>query len=663
MLRERTFNRTLPHIPMNIEEITGLEDELASKAEAVHSHPTSDVTGLVEALSTKASIDHTHDLNDFPDFSQAIGNFAPLVHGHTMSQITDLAPALANKSNTGHKHPSSDIEDINTLLATRAPASHSHGISDVTDLQNALNAKSGTDHTHSISQVASLQSSLDGKANSTHFHQVSEVTGLQDALNAAGRVTPDWAETDSTDSSFISNKPTLGTAAALNVGTTLADVAAGSHTHDANQITSGVFAIDRIPVIPGTQTIVASGTAFSSLTTEQQALIVSGSNVVLSDGKRYVYTGTGDKTLSTNYISVSAGTVDYSEITNTPGSATASVSGLMSASDKTKLDGVAAGATAYVHPTTDGNLHVPATGTNNNGRVLKAGATAGTFAWGPLTASEVGAASSTHSHGNLTSEGRINTTVEGVPVITGPNGAIQAGTSTTFAAGTHTHGSITSDGKMSGVTARSVLLTGSDGTINTLSVGTSNDGKLLRNNGSTSAPSWEALPSHTHGNITNEGAVGSTPNRVLVTGTGGAVTALSASGTSGQVLVSKGTNASPAWEALPASQTSVANLTGGNNGTIAYQSAASTTAFLTTAAVPANDPQGQLRHSLLRSGGQGVAPNWLTAGSIVTKNQGEYVATDATTGQAGTITKIQRITAQAYTTITKEPSTLYVVVG
>jgi hypothetical protein len=35
----------------------------------------------------------------------------------------------------------------------------------------------------------------------------------------------------------------------------------------------------------------------------------------------------------------------------------------------------------YVHPTTDGNLHVPATSTTNNGKVLTAGATAGSFSW------------------------------------------------------------------------------------------------------------------------------------------------------------------------------------------------------------------------------------------------------------------------------------------
>ncbi len=41
------------------------------------------------------------------------------------------------------------------------------------------------------------------------------------------------------------------------------------------------------------------------------------------------------------------------------------------------------GVVAYVHPSGDGNLHVPATGTSNLGRVLTAGATAGSLNWSP----------------------------------------------------------------------------------------------------------------------------------------------------------------------------------------------------------------------------------------------------------------------------------------
>lgn len=61
--------------------------------------------------------------------------------------------------------------------------------------------------------------------------------------------------------------------------------------------------------------------------------------------------------------------------------ATADDDGLMSAEDKAKLDDIEAEANNYAHPTTDGNKHVPATGTTNAKKFLKAGATAGSAEW------------------------------------------------------------------------------------------------------------------------------------------------------------------------------------------------------------------------------------------------------------------------------------------
>jgi phage-related tail fiber protein len=71
--------------------------------------------------------------------------------------------------------------------------------------------------------------------------------------------------------------------------------------------------------------------------------------------------------------------------------ATSVADGLMPKEAVTKLSGIADNANNYIHPTGDGNLHVPANGTTNNGKVLKAGSTAGNIAWGTLTASDVGA--------------------------------------------------------------------------------------------------------------------------------------------------------------------------------------------------------------------------------------------------------------------------------
>lgn len=63
----------------------------------------------------------------------------------------------------------------------------------------------------------------------------------------------------------------------------------------------------------------------------------------------------------------------------TYGTATQSKQGLLSAEDKTKLDGIAANANKYTHPTTAGNKHIPAGG--SSGQILKWAAD-GTAVWG-----------------------------------------------------------------------------------------------------------------------------------------------------------------------------------------------------------------------------------------------------------------------------------------
>ena len=80
-------------------------------------------------------------------------------------------------------------------------------------------------------------------------------------------------------------------------------------------------------------------------------------------------------------ITDSWGKGGYSSVANVKsilGNATQSANGLMSSTDKTKLDGVATNANNYVHPTTAGNKHIPSGG--SSGQVLAYSA-AGTAAW------------------------------------------------------------------------------------------------------------------------------------------------------------------------------------------------------------------------------------------------------------------------------------------
>ena len=69
---------------------------------------------------------------------------------------------------------------------------------------------------------------------------------------------------------------------------------------------------------------------------------------------------------------------DWDRIEGKPGNATTSANGLMSSTDKTKLDGIATGANNYVHPTTAGNKHIPSGG--SAGQFLKY-SSSGTAVW------------------------------------------------------------------------------------------------------------------------------------------------------------------------------------------------------------------------------------------------------------------------------------------
>ena len=96
------------------------------------------------------------------------------------------------------------------------------------------------------------------------------------------------------------------------------------------------------------------------------------------------------------------------DIKSSIANATTSTAGLQSGADKAKLDAISAGANkttssgtngnvlvdnaqvqVYAHPTGDGNSHVPATGTTNGGKVLKAGGTANALSWAFVDWSEI----------------------------------------------------------------------------------------------------------------------------------------------------------------------------------------------------------------------------------------------------------------------------------
>jgi len=161
-------------------------------------------------------------------------------------------------------------------------------------------------------------------------------------VTAGGTYTASGDGIELTGTNFSLNYAEIDTG--LTLTTRLAGKANTAHTHAASDITSGVFAASlipnldaskitsgvfdpaRIPVLSANKTITSSSN-IASLTAPQQADIVEGTVVVTTDGRRWVYSGTGSKTLEASYIELADITPDWAVVANKPAFATVATSG------------------------------------------------------------------------------------------------------------------------------------------------------------------------------------------------------------------------------------------------------------------------------------------------------------------------------------------------
>lgn len=102
-------------------------------------------------------------------------------------------------------------------------------------------------------------------------------------------------------STALAGKSDVGHAHAASDVTSGVFDAARIPTLDASKIATGVLDVARIPVLPGNKTVVASSN-IASLTAPQQANIAEGTVVTTTDGRRWVYSGTGSKTAEASYV-------------------------------------------------------------------------------------------------------------------------------------------------------------------------------------------------------------------------------------------------------------------------------------------------------------------------------------------------------------------------
>lgn len=266
---------------------------------ATHGHAIAEIAGLPEALAAAGGS---------PTWDAVTGKpavFPPAAHQHPWSDLTGI-PATFPPS--AHVHPWADITG---KPSTYAPAAHVHAIADVTGLQTALDGKSATGHTHAwteitgrpatfapsahshgFTDVTGLQSALDGKAATAHGHAIADVSGLQAALDGKADASLGWTLEQVQDA-----------VAAMLQG--------GTHTNASMEYDDAA----------GTISFTASGGGGGGLTAEDVQDIV-GALIVPGTGLSVTYNDAGN--------SLTIGLAGESYTT----------------AEKTKLAGIAAGATA-----------------------------------------------------------------------------------------------------------------------------------------------------------------------------------------------------------------------------------------------------------------------------------------------------------------------------
>lgn len=124
-----------------------------------------------------------------------------------------------------------------------------------------------------------------------------------------------------------------------------------------------------------TNTITTASTRTNLSTGEKLSVSLGKISKYFSDLKTVAFTGS------------------YNDLINRPTSMTANGGNSATVNGHTVNSDVPSGAkftdTVYTHPTGDGNKHIPANGTTNNGKYLKATGTAGDYQWGNITKNDV----------------------------------------------------------------------------------------------------------------------------------------------------------------------------------------------------------------------------------------------------------------------------------
>jgi hypothetical protein len=100
-------------------------DDLATKADLVHTHEISDTTGLQDALDSKLGLAHTHIITDVTDLRAELDGLilskANTAHTHVIDDVTGLQGVLDSKALDGHTHPGIPTVDQGEAINYASP--------------------------------------------------------------------------------------------------------------------------------------------------------------------------------------------------------------------------------------------------------------------------------------------------------------------------------------------------------------------------------------------------------------------------------------------------------------------------------------------------------------------------------------------------------------
>lgn len=337
--------------------ISGSSDKVASD-KAVKDYVDSQVTELSSQVSAEATARQEQDSS----LQTQIGGKANVEHSHEMDDVTglndkisEIETSVSGKANATHTHTTTQVDGLDTKLseidddiAAKADAVHKHAIADVTNLQTTLDGKAASVHTHEIANVNGLQDALGSKAAASHEHSADNITSGTLSIDRIPNI-PD-AKIDGMSATKLT-----GTVPQANLPSYVDDVV----EHENFEAFPPTGESGKIYVDTTTnKTYRWSGSTYVEISASL-ALGETESTAFRGDYGKVAYQhaqakgsqfASGLYKVETNAEGhvVNATAVTKSDITNlgipaqdtTYVDATGSASGLMSAEDKTKLDGL-----------------------------------------------------------------------------------------------------------------------------------------------------------------------------------------------------------------------------------------------------------------------------------------------------------------------------------